>query len=96
MLTCLILSIDSSLYPSKPKLLYRLVWHYLPVWILDIVVNSPTREFNRIRSTSRLFREVAANLLQEKSSQAQDKAEEGHKDVLSILGESQCGLTIRH
>ncbi|RPD64885.1 cytochrome P450 [Lentinus tigrinus ALCF2SS1-7] len=79
------LFLDSTLYQSKLKLFYRIMWHYLPDWVINILMNAPTRELKRVRSTSRLFREVAGNLLREKGSEAKEKAEEGYKDVLSIL-----------
>ncbi len=84
--TAPVISIDSSLYPTKLKLFYRTMWHYLPDWVLDILEYTPTRELKRVRETSRLFRQVAEDLLREKGSEVQDRAEEGHKDVLSILG----------
>ncbi|KAI0721330.1 cytochrome P450 [Cerioporus squamosus] len=79
------LFIDSSLYTTKLKFFYRTVWHYLPDWVLEILKYTPTRELKRVHSTSRLFREVAGNLLREKGSEVKERAEEGYKDVLSIL-----------
>ncbi|RPD81958.1 cytochrome P450 [Lentinus tigrinus ALCF2SS1-7] len=79
------LFVDSAMYPTKPKLFFRILWNYLPDRVLDILVLTPTRELQRIWRTSRLFKEVSGKLLQEKGSEVQEKAEEGHKDVLSIL-----------
>ena len=62
------------------------MWHYLPDWVIDILKQAPTRELKRVASTSRLFREIAGNLLREKGSEVKEKAEEGFKDVLSVLG----------
>lgn len=81
-----IISVDSTLYPSKLKFFYRLMWHYFPDWVLNILQYTPTRELKRVRSTSRLFREVAGDLLRKKGSELQERAQEGYKDALSILG----------
>ena len=81
-----ITSVDAALYPSAGSILFRTMWHYLPDWVLDILKRSPNRMLKRAGETSRLFREVAGRLLKEKESEMNAKAEDGHKDVLSILG----------
>ncbi|KAI0800953.1 cytochrome P450 [Fomes fomentarius] len=79
------LFVDTLSYPSKFELFFRTVWYYLPDWVLNIMMRAPSRMLKRVASTSRLFQEVTSNLLKEKESEIHAKAEEGHKDVLSIL-----------
>ncbi len=80
-------SVDASLYPSKSEL-----FDVVLSAGLDIMTRAPSRMLKQVASTSRLFQEVASNLLKEKESEIHAKAEEGHKDVISILGESRLPL----
>ncbi|KAI0715286.1 cytochrome P450 [Earliella scabrosa] len=79
------LFVDAALHPSAGSILFRTMWHYLPDWVIDILKRSPNRMLKRAAETSSLFREVAGRLLKEKESEMNAKAEDGHKDVLSIL-----------
>ena len=63
------------------------MWAYLPDWAIDMLKKIPSKQVARVMQTSRTFREVADQLLREKAGDISAKAEEGYKDVMTILGE---------
>ena len=89
MITCALFSLDSGLFPSKATQLFRATFPYLPKVLLALTYYTPTRLHGRFRAINKMFASVGKPRLQ---AGVQDgaAAREGQKDVLSMLGESDC------
>lgn len=61
------------------------MWNYFPDVLMPFVKYTPTKEHRHIRHTTRVFMEVAGQVLDELTGDVSEK--EGKKDVMSILGE---------
>ena len=61
------------------------MWNYLPDVLLPYMEYTPTKEHRHVRHTTRVFLEVAGQVLDELTGDVSEK--EGKKDVMSILSE---------
>ena len=78
-------SIKTALHHSNLLVFWRLMWNYFPEALMPYVKYTPTKEHRHIRHTTRVFHEVASQVLDELTGDVSEK--EGKKDVMSILGE---------
>lgn len=87
LLTSVISSVDSSLFPAAWNTLFQASWKWFPEFILHHIRYIPTREYRRIRQTLQVTDRLAKRLVDEKS-EALLAGDEHSRDVMSVLGTS--------
>ncbi|TFY79536.1 hypothetical protein EWM64_g4475 [Hericium alpestre] len=73
-------SVDSTLYPSKPDLVFKSFWHLIPDELLHLVRFLPGREYRRFRQFNVYMRKFARRIVAESEAQGDDG-----KDIISVL-----------
>lgn len=89
------ISSDAIPFPSKPTLLFRHLWRYIPMPILSFVQYVPSKEHIRFRSTLKVINKFAKDLINEKTEAVLAGKNENKRDMMSILGtRSPSSLTV--
>ncbi|KAL6303953.1 cytochrome P450 [Sparassis latifolia] len=76
---------DSLLYPTKPTILFRSIWKYIPEHLLRLINYIPTREYSRFRRSLTTINWFAKQVIDEKTEACLAGKAENKKDIMSIL-----------
>ncbi|KAI0640269.1 PAH-inducible cytochrome P450 monooxygenase PC-PAH 1 [Trametes polyzona] len=76
---------DAIPFPSRLTVLFRHLWKYIPMPLLDYVQYVPTKEHIRFRRTLKVINEFARDLIKEKTEAVLAGKHENKKDIMSIL-----------
>ncbi|KAI0829918.1 PAH-inducible cytochrome P450 monooxygenase PC-PAH 4 [Trametes gibbosa] len=76
---------DAEFRLSKPVMLFRATWDYLPESILKLFRYIPIHPFNRMLSLKRIYTTYARQILREKRPQVDAEKRIDTEDIMSIL-----------
>ncbi|KAI0641434.1 PAH-inducible cytochrome P450 monooxygenase PC-PAH 1 [Trametes meyenii] len=77
--------LDAFGFPSKTNVLFRDLWRYVPMPILDYVQYLPTKDHTRFRQTLGAVNKFAEDLIEEKTEAILAGGSENKRDIMSIL-----------
>ena len=90
MISHVLYSIESTLYPHRWDLAFRNVWKYFPPNVLWYLRYFPSREYRRFKNYQNYVQAYGRKLI---ARTRVDTKGEG-KDIMSILSESRGGSSI--
>lgn len=84
---------DSSLNPPLWNTVFRAMWRFLPMSLLNFVKHIPTREYKRFSKSLTVINGVSKILVEDAMHEAKitgntgaEAGKKGKKDVMSVLG----------